>query len=248
MAPNQYIMAADNSPALLPLLRANPEMAREQDEHGYSLIHAAASYNHLDLLRTLVTELNVPVDLRDEDNETALFVVETVESARCLVEELGLDPSLTGDDGIMAAEKIAGEAEFPAVAEYLMGLQSVLAAANDVLVEGDLPPPPEGMRVTLGTIPVAPSAATVEDAEDGGEGSSRNNNNNNGGEGSSDNNALEEALGGLPDPELRRRIEELATRPDFHTEQGQAELKQLIQDALLGQDLTEDRNVRPRQS
>ncbi|ERT01426.1 uncharacterized protein SPSK_07929 [Sporothrix schenckii 1099-18] len=245
MAPNQYILAADNSPALLPLLRANPELAREQDEHGYSLIHAAASYNHLELLRTLVTELKVPVDLRDEDNETALFVVETVDSARCLVEELGLDPSLRGDDGLTAAEKIAGEAEFPQVAEYLMGLQSVLAAANDVLKEGELPPPPEGMRVTMGAMPVA----TVETAEQGDGGESSNsgiNNNDNGGEGSSAN-AFDDALGGQPDPELRRRIEELAARPDFHTEQGQAALRQLVQDALLGQDLTEDRNVRPRQ-
>ncbi|CAK7201771.1 hypothetical protein SEUCBS139899_004486 [Sporothrix eucalyptigena] len=244
MAPNQYIMAADNSPALLPLLRANPALAREQDDHGYSLIHAAASYNHLDLLRTLVQELKVPVDLRDEDNETALFVVETVESARCLVEELGLDPSLTGDDGLTAAEKISGEAEFPQVAEYLMGLQSVLAAADDVLVEGALPPPPEGMRVTMGTMP---AAATVEDAEDEGVANS------NGGEGSSRGAAAattadEDALGGPPDPELRRRIEELAARSDFHTEQGQAELRQLVEDAILGQGLEEERNVRPRQS
>ncbi|CAK7239155.1 MAG: hypothetical protein STHCBS139747_000583 [Sporothrix thermara] len=245
MAPNPYIMAADNSPALLPLLRANPAMAREQDDHGYSLIHAAASYNHLDLLRALVQELKVPVDLRDEDNETALFVVETVESARCLVEELGLDPALTGDDGLTAAEKIAGEAEFPEVAEYLAGLQSVLAAAEDVLVEGALPPPPAGMRVTMGTMPAAAAAATVEDAED--EGGSFNHN---GGEGSSTaaGAADEDAMGGPPDPELRRRIEELAARPDFHTEQGQAELRQLVEDAILGQDLGEERNVRPRQS
>ncbi|CAK7230958.1 hypothetical protein SBRCBS47491_007766 [Sporothrix bragantina] len=246
MAPNPYIMAADNSPALLPLLRENPSMASEQDEHGYSLIHAAASYNHLDLLRALVQELKVPVGLRDEDNETALFVVETVESARCLVEELGLDPSLTGDDGLTAAEKIAGEAEFPQVAEYLAGLQSVLAAAEGVLVEGALPPPPEGMRVTMGTMP---AAATVEDADDEGGASI---NNNNGGEGSSSGGAAavaadEDALGGPPDPELRRRIEELAARPDFHTEQGQAELRQLVEDAILGQDLGEERNVRPRQ-
>ncbi|CAK7217305.1 hypothetical protein SCUCBS95973_003103 [Sporothrix curviconia] len=248
MAPNPYIMAADNSPALLPLLRANPAMASEQDEHGYSLIHAAASYNHLDLLRALVQELKVPVDLRDEDNETALFVVETVESARCLVEELGLDPSLTGDDGLTAAEKIAGEAEFPQVAEYLAGLQSVLAAAEDVLVEGALPPPPEGLRVTMGTMP---AVATVEDAED--EGGSSSGLAFNGGEGSSRGGAAavaadEDALGGPPDPELRRRIEELAARPDFHTEQGQAELRQLVEDAILGQDLGEERNVRPRQS
>ncbi|CAK7272337.1 hypothetical protein SEPCBS119000_005071 [Sporothrix epigloea] len=247
MAPNIYIMAADNSPALLPLLRANPDLASQQDDHGYSLIHAAASYNHLDLLRALVQELKVPVDLRDEDSETALFVVETVESARCLVEELGLDPTLTGDDGLTAAEKIAGEAEFPEVAEYLVGLQSVLVAAEDVLVEGVLPPPPEGLRVTMGTMTAAP---TAEDTEHSTGASS---NSHSGAEGSSEGAVAaavsdEDALGGLPDPELRRRIEALAARPDFHTAQGQAELRQLVEDALLGQDLGEERNVRPRQS
>ena len=89
MAPNPYLLAADNSPELLPLLRSNPALASSQDEHGYSLVHAAASYNHLDLLRALVRDLHVDVNLKDEDDETALFVVETPEAAKVLVEELG---------------------------------------------------------------------------------------------------------------------------------------------------------------
>lgn len=37
-----------------------------------------------------------------------------------------------------------------------------------------------------------------------------------------------------PDPEFRRRIEELAAREDFQGEEGQAELKRLIEDAVGG--------------
>ncbi|EPE10595.1 ankyrin repeat-containing protein [Ophiostoma piceae UAMH 11346] len=208
MAPNQYIMASDNSPELLPLLREKPELAIQQDEHGYSLIHAAASYNHLDLLRTLVNEFKVPVDLRDEDNETALFVVETVEAARCLIEELKLDPTLVGDEGRTAADKIAEDGDFPEVAEYLSGLQAVLDAASEVLVDGTLPPPPEGMTVTMGAAPASEVEGGSADGEDV-----------------------------LPaDPEFRRRIEELAARPDFHTDAGQAELRRLVEDALLGRE------------
>lgn len=218
MAPNPYIMAADNSPALLPLLREKPDLAAQQDEHGYSLVHAAASYNHLDLLRTLVRELHVPVDLRDEDAETALFVVETVDAARCLVEELGLDAEIRGDEGMTAAEKIAAEGDFPLVADYLHGI-SKKDNGDGVLVDGNLPTPPEGLSVRVGALPVSEGNDIANGVVDGTE----------------------------PDPEFRRRIEALASRDDFHTEEGQAALRQLVEDALSGQDSTEDRNVRARQ-
>ncbi|OAA65508.1 ankyrin repeat protein [Niveomyces insectorum RCEF 264] len=248
MAPNPYILAADNSPALLPLLRAKPELACQQDDHGYSLVHAAASYNHLDLLRTLVRELRVPVDLRDEDRETALFVVETVEAARCLVEELGLDPALRGDLDLTAAEKIAAEGEFPLVAAYLQGLDvgagagdDATAAAGaptadtaDVLVD-EMPAPPAGMTVTMGTmLPASDVPSTTVAAAD-----------------AADTAAVAANPGDdddAPDPEVRRRIEELAARPDFHTEQGQAALRQLVEDVLSGQHLAEDRHVRARRA
>lgn len=214
--PNPFLLAADNSPALLPLLRENPSLASSQDEHGYSLIHAAASYNHLDLLRTLVRELKVDVNLKDEDDETALFVIETEEAARVLVEELGVDVNHRGSEGFTAREKIEAEGDFPAVAAYLTKFETpqdedpaTVAAA--VLPEG-IPPPPEGMAVTVGTMdPTIDVPAGI-------------------------------------DPEFRRRIEELAQRDDFNTTEGQAELRKLVEDVLTGQEIGDERNVRPKQA
>lgn len=211
MAANPYLLAADNSPALLPLLRENPSLASGQDEHGYSLVHAAASYEHLDLLRTLVREFNVDINLRDEDRETALFVVESVAAAKALVEELSIDVFAKNAEGQTAMQKIMEEADYPEVAEYLKGVENKSQANGQPSgqVADQLPPAPDGLAVTMGTMPA------LEDQE------------------------LE------VDPEFRRRIEELAGRDDIGTEEGQAALRQLVQDALADQELSE-RNVRQR--
>jgi len=221
MPPNPFLLAADNSPDLLPLLRSNPSLASRQDEHGYSLLHAAASYNHLDLLRTVVHEFGVPVDLRDEDAETALFVVETVEAARCLVEELKLDANIRGAEGLTAREKVESEGDYPRVAAYLKELEQRQVNGEHDATDGingsleaslpALPPAPEGLSVTVGTM-----RGDEDDAPE-------------------------------PDPAFRRRIEQLATREDFHTPAGQAELRMLVEEALAGQGLTQDRSTRPRQ-
>ncbi|KAI6086299.1 ankyrin repeat-containing protein [Hypoxylon rubiginosum] len=214
MSANPFLLAADNSPALLPLLRENPALASGQDGHGYSLVHAAASYNHLDLLRALIREFHVDVNLRDEDEETALFVVETVDAARLLVEELGADITIKGSEGYTAREKIEEEGDYPEVAEYLRSkeesghAQNLLNGTNGET--GALPPIPNGLNVSVNAVTPA------------------------------------EADGLEVDPEFRRRIEELAERDDFHSEAGQAELRQLVQDAIGEQNLA-DRNVRSRQ-
>ncbi|KAI2626273.1 ankyrin repeat-containing protein [Xylaria nigripes] len=217
MPANPFLLAADNSPALLPLLRENPSLAGQQDEHGYSLVHAAASYNHLDLLRALIREFKVDVNLRDEDEETALFVVETVDAARVLVEELGADIKIKGSDGYTARQKIVEEGEFIEVAEYLQSkesgqAQNLLNGVNGGAAEegSNMPAPPAGLNVSVSTITPAEENENEVDSE------------------------------------FRRRIEELAQREDFHSEEGQAVLRQLIQDALAERNPT-DRNVRPRQ-
>ncbi|KAH8159189.1 hypothetical protein CIB48_g9060 [Xylaria polymorpha] len=217
MPPNRFLLAADNSPALLPLLRENPALASQQDEHGYSLIHAAASYNHLDLLRALVQEFKIDVNLRDEDDETALFVVETVDAAKVLVEELGAEIMIKGSDGYTARQKITEEDDFPDVAEYLKlketeRAQDLLNGANGEPVrdDSDMPPLPEGLNFSVSTVNLAEN----DESE--------------------------------VDPEFRRRIEELAQREDFHSEDGQAALRELVQDAIADGGLS-DRNVRPRQ-
>ena len=212
---NHFLLAADDSPALLPLLRQSPDLASDQDDHGYSLVHAAASYNHVDLLRALVRELNVNVDLRDEDDETALFVVETVEAARVLVEELSADLYHRSSEGLTAREKIESEGDFPEVARYLASAEAKKPNDNIEAVAANaipdvIQPPPAGMKLTVGTM---------------------------------------DQLDDIPneiDTEFRHRIEELASRPDFDAPTGQADLRKLVEDAIMDQGFGGERNVRPK--
>ncbi|KAL8872796.1 MAG: hypothetical protein Q9198_007144 [Flavoplaca austrocitrina] len=202
--PNVFILASDNSPQLLPLLHLKPSLALSQDEHGYSLVHAAASYGHHELLRTLIRDFQVDVNIKDEDGETSLFAVETVETAKILVEELDCDTSLKNDEGLTAEEKIRTEGDFVIVADYL-GTISARAASGSSPNDGSdaqrrqeeepLPPLPPNVTVNMGT--------TTEDE-------------------------LPEEV----DPAFRARIEELASREDFQGEEGQKQLRELVTDAV----------------
>jgi len=222
--PNPFLLAADNPTELLSLLRSDPTLAAGQDAHGYSLIHAATSYNHLDLLRSLVQEFAVNVDLKDEDGETALFVAETIDCAKILVEELKADITVRGDEGKTARERIEEDGDFPEVAVYLRikeleGLSNGTNTTNGNTLEElerqptDVlhppPPVPEGLSVEIGTM------------------------------------TSEEDLGEVVDPEFRRRIEELAAREDFQGEGGQTELRELITEAIRG-GLGQERETRQR--
>lgn len=218
---NPFLLAADNPSRLLPLLRSNPHLASSQDDHGYSLIHAASSYNHLDLLRTLIVEFNVDVNLRDEDGETALFVAETVECARLLVEELHVDTTVKGEDEKTAREKIEAEGDFPEVSAYLLSLElgGASGLANGITDDasssalGIRPGPslPDGLSVAIGTM--APEDTDID----------------------------------VVNLDFRRRIEELAARSDFHDEEGQRQLRELVTEALRGE-VGDDRDVRQRTS
>ena len=220
---NPLILAADNNPSLLPLLRENTSLASTQDEHGYSILHAAASYNHLDLLRTVVSELQVDPNIKDEDGETPLFVVETVEAAQILIDELGADPQIRNHEGMTAEEKIQAEGDFVTIADFLResrtrGISSALGAPNgthgaqwtdDTLSHP--PPLPPNVSVNVGTMEEQ-LPAEVE-----------------------------------ADPHFRARIEELAAREDFQGEEGQRQLRDLITDAVRGVSADENgRDVRRR--
>lgn len=222
---NLFVLAADKSPSLLPLLRSNPSLASSQDEHGYSLLHAAASYNHLDLLRSLTHEFHVNPNIKDEDGETPMFVVETVEAARLLVEELDADASIKNSEGFTAEEKIRTEGDFTNIADFLRenGLRqcaesgtngnnadsSVSSLFND---EVHPPPLPPNVKIDLGTM----SEVSLTDGTE-------------------------------VDSAFRQRIEELAARDDFQAEEGQRQLRELITGVIRGVgDGNSDRVVRRR--
>ena len=209
---NPFLLAAttpDPDPRLLPLLRSKPDLASQQDSHGYSLLHAAASYGHVSLLKSLVQEFNVDINLIDEDGETCLFVAETVEVARCLVEELGIDTKIQNEDGLTAAEVIERDNEWPELASYMKAVHISSVGARETATPKNedsgetarLPPLPPNMRLDIHT-------AAESDLVDG--------------------------VDGSPDPEFRKRIEELAARDNFHSDEGQKELRNLISDAVKG--------------
>ncbi|KAF7586071.1 hypothetical protein BBP40_009618 [Aspergillus hancockii] len=213
--PNPYLLACDNPSALLTLLRSNPSIASNQDEHGYSLLHAASSYNHIDLLRALVREFNVDVNLLDEDSETCLFVAETVEIAKCLVEELGIDCNKKNDEGFTAQETIETDESFPEVAAYLRQVMGLPLPAQDQVADSlnPAPPLPPNLKVNLGTVSEQEANAGTDQV----------------------------------DPEFKRRIDELAAREDFHSEATQAQLRELVMDAIRGSNIdSQDREVRRR--
>lgn len=120
MEPNLYLLIADGQVhEVLAILEKEPSLAAVQDDNGYSLVHAAASYNELNLLRMLIQHYKVNVDIRDSDHETPLFFVETLSAAKILVEELGANPLATGLRGLTAAQAIQSDGDFSNIALYL---------------------------------------------------------------------------------------------------------------------------------
>ncbi|KAI0997863.1 hypothetical protein K3495_g10326 [Podosphaera aphanis] len=152
--PDIFILAADCPPELLDILQDSPSLASSQDVHGYSLLHAAASYNHLELLRRLVTEFNVNVDLKDEDGETPLFVAETVECARILLEELHADITIKNFEGKTVVERLSEDGEFPEVVMYLRTKEpEVVTHKTSITLSSHhshvCPPLPDGVSMNL---------------------------------------------------------------------------------------------------
>lgn len=200
--------------AILTTLAQHPHLASARDAHGYSLVHAAASYNQLAVLRDLVQTYRADVNILDEDGETPLFATEKAEVAKCLIEELGADTSIRNEDGKTAEEKICeDEGEAHEVFQYLKSRRTggEPASAAEIQTEGVHPPPPlpNGVKIEMGTM-------------------------------------AEDAAGDAPDPEIRRRIEELAARPDYESEEVQQQLRELVQDVVSGMGGEDGRSVRRR--
>lgn len=223
-------------PHVLTTLTSHPSLAHAADSTGYTLLHAAASYSALDLLRALVTTYKADANVRDADGDTPLFYAESAEVARCLVEELGADVSVVNEEGVGVRENAVtnladaegdaarGWAEVVAYLDSLHGEKSQDGTAQNgeptetntkESAEVRIPPRlPEGVRIDFGAVRLE---------------------------------GLEGENGQAPDPEFRRRIEALAARDDFESEEGQQELRRLVEDAVGGlRDQGGEREVRRR--
>ena len=210
-------LVPDNPSTVVAYLSQNPSLASHKDAHGYTLLHAASAYSHPDLIRALIKDYNVNPNTVDEDNETPLFAAESEEVARLLL-ELGADVWWKNEEGLTAEEKIDSDGEFPLVATFLrshvseMGARaSERAASEHHAIPGN--PATAVVPETNDTMPHPPPLPDNVKVNIG---------------------TMVEPEGEPPDPEFKRRIEELAARDDFQTEEGQRELRALVQDAVAG--------------
>ena len=168
------------------------------------------------------------MNIKDEDGETALFVAESVEVAQTLVEDLGANMSITNNEGETAEDKIQQEGDYPTVAAYLKE-----ARLRDGSLSANAENAPAGSHLNGSDIfaegtpePVPPNmkikVGTMEERQD-----------------------IDGEM--AIDPDFRKRIEELASREDFHSEASQSQLRNLVQDAVHEVDVTgTSREVRRR--
>ena len=68
------------------------------DPNSYTPMHASASYAHTDILEYLIS-VGGDINLRDDDGDTPLYVVESVEMARWMIDR-GAEWGVVNEEGL----------------------------------------------------------------------------------------------------------------------------------------------------
>lgn len=145
---NIWIAASDGKLDAVKEYISKGQSANDADPNGYTPIHAAASYGHVELLKYLVQEAGGDINIIDSDGDTPLHTVENAKVARFMVEELGADSKIKNDEGQTALQKIEEEDEFPEVLEYLKSLevQNILKSKGTSSTEATFLPDTTSVR------------------------------------------------------------------------------------------------------
>ncbi|WVF72126.1 hypothetical protein IAT40_006938 [Kwoniella sp. CBS 6097] len=100
------------------LIESEGMTPNDKDSNSYTPMHAASSYAHFELLEYLLSKGGNP-NIQDDDGDTPLYVVESLEVARWLVEK-GADLAHENEEGLTAAEAL--EEDHPEISQYLYSL------------------------------------------------------------------------------------------------------------------------------
>jgi len=111
---NIWVAAANGDIQRVTELIRSGMSPNSKDSNGYTPLAAASSYNHLDLIEVLISE-GADVNIRDNENDTPLYVAENVEVAQKLLCH-GADPFVKNSEGKTPAQ-VAYEEEWFEVAE-----------------------------------------------------------------------------------------------------------------------------------
>lgn len=118
---NIWVAAADNEVQIVKdLIESGKFTPNSKDDNGYTPIHAAVSYGHLELIEFLLKTGDV--NIKDSEGDTPLHHVESVQVAKLLIDNYKADYKIKNNDGLTAGEYIAEEGDFEDVAQYLQSL------------------------------------------------------------------------------------------------------------------------------
>lgn len=127
---NIWIAASDNNVDLVKeYISLGKHTANDKDANGYTPVHAAASYGHIELLDYLIDH-GGDINIADNEGDTPLHVVEDASVAKNLIENYKADVKIKNNDGQTALEKLEEEDEFPEVIEYLRGVVGLVDNKN----------------------------------------------------------------------------------------------------------------------
>ncbi|KAG8686521.1 hypothetical protein FRC09_014073 [Ceratobasidium sp. 395] len=149
---NIWIAAGDGDLARVKELVEEKGMSPNapDDVIGYTPMHAAASYGHLNILEYLI-EKGGDVNVTDEEGDTPLYTAESVTVAQFLVEH-GAQVDIKNSEDISPAE--ATEEDFPEVAAYIRSKSSLPQ------------PPPEVESSAQDQAPEEMTAALIAETEE----------------------------------------------------------------------------------
>ncbi|KAG8743386.1 hypothetical protein FRC12_015061 [Ceratobasidium sp. 428] len=149
---NIWIAAGDGDLARVKELVEEQGMSPNapDDVIGYTPMHAAASYGHLNILEYLI-EKGGDVNVTDEEGDTPLYTAESVTVAQFLVEH-GAQVDIKNSEDISPAE--ATEEDFPEVAAYIRSKSSLPQ------------PPPEVESSAQDQAPEEMTAALIAETEE----------------------------------------------------------------------------------
>ncbi|KAJ2559732.1 hypothetical protein EV175_000198 [Coemansia sp. RSA 1933] len=96
---NIWIAASDGDlDRVKEIISADAQQVNAKDENGYTPLHAAASWKHIELLKYLIAN-GGNVNIVDADGDTPLHICEDVACAQTLLDN-GADPSTENHEGL----------------------------------------------------------------------------------------------------------------------------------------------------
>lgn len=116
---NIWIAASDGKIDLVEGFLNQGLSANDKDPNGYTPVHAAASYGHIELLSKLCTNYGGDINIQDNDGDTPLHHCEDLETVKFIVDNLNGNYQLPNNDGKTLLQVLEDEDENPEIIQYL---------------------------------------------------------------------------------------------------------------------------------